>query len=251
MNRKPSFWNFRVGCFGWSIIGFLLIDTIGVGIGQLLPAVQAAREAARRAQCRDNLRRVASAMMNYRQQYGCFPPAFVADKNGKPMHSWRALLLPYLEGTPVPYNYDQPWDSPGNRGFTEKAYKDYQCPSRFGGKRSATSYMMVVGPHGISDGLHSRKTADVTDDPAKTIMLVEVADSDVGWAEPRDLRFDQIDVAINSEKRKGIGSSHHSGALVAFCDGQVEFIENTISPERVKAMLTIDGGEKIRDEESY
>jgi hypothetical protein len=188
-------------------------------------------------------------MHHYHERNGCFPPAFVADKDGKPMHSWRALLLPYLEGEPVPYNYDQPWDSPGNRDFTDKAYKDYQCPSRTDGKRSATSYMMVVGPHGISDGLHSRKAADVTDDPAQTIMLVEVANSDVGWAEPKDLSFDQIDFAINSEKRKGIGSAHSSGALVAFCDGRVEFIENSTRPERVKAMLTIDGGEKIPEEE--
>src|SRR5207248_11120546 len=60
----------------------------------MLPAVQQAREAARRTQCSNNLRQIGLALHNYAQVYGSFPPAFVADEEGKPMHSWRVLILP-------------------------------------------------------------------------------------------------------------------------------------------------------------
>jgi hypothetical protein len=242
-----------VGCSFLFIGGIILVDIIGMGISMLLPAVQAAREAGRRVNCSHNLQQIAVAMMNYREQNGCFPPAFVADKNGKPMHSWRALLLPYLEGgfeSPGSlYKYDEPWDSPRNRKITDLPLTFYQCPSQADRKQPTTSYMMVVGPHTVSDGPHSRKIEDITDGTVNTVMVVEVADSGVGWAEPKDLEFDKIDFKINGEKRPGIGSCHSGGAFVAFfCGGRVEFVENATSPERVKAMLTIDGREKATGE---
>ena len=45
----------------------------------------------------NNLRKSRLALHNYHQANGCFPPAYIADKNGKPMHSWRVLILPYME----------------------------------------------------------------------------------------------------------------------------------------------------------
>ena len=62
-------------------------------------AVGEAREAARRAQCLCNLCQIKLAFHNYHSQYGSFPPAYVADANGRPMHSWRVLILPFMEQT--------------------------------------------------------------------------------------------------------------------------------------------------------
>jgi hypothetical protein len=253
--RKPFFSRLGVQLYLTLVLGMVLIDTIGVGLGQLLPAIQAAREAARRAECGNHLKQIALAMLDYRYVNGCFPPAFVADKKGKPMHSWRALLLPYMdtgvESLGALYKYDEPWDSPGNQRITDVPLQYYSCPSGADRLRPTTSYMMVVGPHTISDGPHSRKKTDITDDAARTIMLVEVADSDVRWAEPKDLRFDQLDFKIDGTKRGGLGSPHLKGMFVAFCDGHIEFINSTTSCERIKAMLTVDGGEKILGDDAY
>jgi prepilin-type processing-associated H-X9-DG protein len=227
--------------------GMILIDVISMLLALLLPSVEAAREAARRINCNNNLKQLGQAMLVYRDKHGSFPPAFVADRNGKPMHSWRALLLPYLERASespgAQCNFDEPWDSPGNRQVTDVSLSCFYCPTHGDGGRPITNYMMVVGPHTISDGPHSRKPAEITDGAANTIMLVEVADSDVRWAEPKDLRFDQLDFKINSQAKPAIGSCHPGGASVVFCDGSVEFLSDTTLPERVKAMLTIDGAE--------
>ena len=69
----------------------------GILIALLLPAVQAAREAARRTQCSNNLKQIGLAMHNYHDVNQQFPPAYIADADGQPMHSWRVLILPYLE----------------------------------------------------------------------------------------------------------------------------------------------------------
>ena len=60
-------------------------------------AIWHAREDARRADCVGHLAQLALALENYRESYGKYPPAYIADKNGKPMHSWRVLILPFIQ----------------------------------------------------------------------------------------------------------------------------------------------------------
>ncbi len=93
-------------------------------IGLLLPAVGSPRQAGRRSICENNLRQIALALQNYHQANGCFPPAYVADKNGKPMHSWRVLILPYVgfDDLYKAYDFTEPWDGPNNKK-TESAAK--------------------------------------------------------------------------------------------------------------------------------
>ena len=95
---------------GFTLIELLVvIAIIGVLIALLLPAVQAAREAARRAQCSNNMKQLGIAMHNYHDVVGSFPTLLWAlpGNNGLPNNTFRAsfyqMLLPYLEQTPV-YN---------------------------------------------------------------------------------------------------------------------------------------------------
>ncbi len=243
----------RLGCLGWFLILSLVIagcDMFGVLLARLLPSVQTAREAARMVVCQNQLKQIAAAMKSYHQAYNSFPPAYVVDKNGRPMHSWRVLLLPYLEEESLKslykqYRFNEPWDSDNNRKISDLAVDVYQCPSQPDHKNPTTNYMMAIGPHTISDGPHARKALEITDGLHDTIMLVEVADSGTCWTEPRDLRFDQIDFKINGSKRQGISSYHPGGVNAAFCDGSVRFLKDSTNPQLVKAMLTIDGGEQV------
>ncbi len=67
------------------------------------------------------------ALQSYSQDYGCFPPASVADKNGRPMHSWRVLILPYI-GRPdlyQKYKFGEPWDGPNNRNLLNQRPRQF------------------------------------------------------------------------------------------------------------------------------
>ena len=81
----------------------VVIAIIGILLALLLPAVQSAREAARRMQCANNLKQVALAMHGYQLSYGVYPPSFAIARNEtsstSPGGNWsaQARILPYLE----------------------------------------------------------------------------------------------------------------------------------------------------------
>ena len=231
------------------LIVFILFAVVGFII--LWNAVLAAREAARDITCRCHLSQIALALHNYHQIYKCFPPAYVADAEGRPMHSWRVLLLPFFDSYDIykKYRFDEPWDSPNNLTIAKEAGRSFRCPSQPDVDYPITNYVMIVGPHTISDGPHSRKLEEITDGTSNTIMVVEVADSGIRWNEPRDLRFDEIDFRINGEKRPGIGSHHPGKVNVAMCDGSKISLADSTPPEVVKALTTIDGGEDVEPPE--
>ena len=86
---------------GFTLVELLVvIAIIGVLVALLLPAVQAAREAARRMQCSNNLRQLALASHNFHDAKGFLPPAFIGDNSDTPhgWATWAALILPYIEG---------------------------------------------------------------------------------------------------------------------------------------------------------
>ena len=64
-----------------------------------------------RSQCKLNLKQIAIALHNYHETHGSFPPAVTYDANGRPAHSWRVLILPFLENADLykQYRFDEPW----------------------------------------------------------------------------------------------------------------------------------------------
>ncbi len=228
------------------VLGAVLLCS-GIPIALLLPAVQAAREAARRSQCSNNLKQLALAMHNYHDTYRCFPPAYLADENGNPMHSWRVLILPFIEQQALYelYDFDQPWDSPANLSLAQTVIPAYQCPSDPSATGPETSYVMVVGPGTLYDGTEPTSLQDITDGTSNTIMLVEVTGAGINWSEPRDLDLEQIALQINAPSGQGMGSKHPGGMNVAFCDGSVRFLSETIDPQTLERLITIDDGNPV------
>src|SRR5262245_49310958 len=90
--RKSDFPNLAVRLL--VLVGILLLL-----VAMLLPGYRggAPREAARRMQCASNLRNIVVALHSYESTYGCLPPAYTIDADGKPLHSWRTLILPFID----------------------------------------------------------------------------------------------------------------------------------------------------------
>lgn len=218
--------------------GCLLILVIGVLIALLLPAVQAAREAARRMQCSGNEKQIMIALHNYHDTYGTFPPAYSVDQSGKALHSWRVLILPFMEQGNLydQIKLDESWDSSHNSQFHAISLPCYICPSASRSKRQIrglTSYKMVVGPNTISDGPSGRKISELVNGTSNIIGIVEVIPT-TNWMEPTEIPFDELDKGINWSKTEGIGSRHSGGINIALMDGSVRFVSDTVDMNTIK-----------------
>ena len=202
-----------------------------------IPAVQAAREAARRAACSSNLKQIALAMHSYHSVNGCFPPAVLTDDLGKPMKSWRVTILPYLEETELYQQYDakQPWDSPQNRAVGKAVVNSFLCtsdPATAGSTQ--TNYVRVVG-RGTLGGLPNEavKLKDIGD-RSSTIMVVEVSGLNINWAQPRDITVDEL-MKLVAQRRV---SRHPGGFQAVFADGSVHFLSYSDDPKILRAFLS-------------
>ena len=100
----------------------VVLLVLAVAVVLFFPPQRMAREAARRTQCKNNLKQIGLALHNYHDEYGAFPPAYTVDADGKPLHSWRTLLLPYLDQRPLYATIDltKAWDDPANAEACKK-----------------------------------------------------------------------------------------------------------------------------------
>jgi hypothetical protein len=217
-------------------------------IAMQLPYIYNPGHPSRRMSCQNNLHNLALALQNYHDVYGSFPPAYVADENGKPMHSWRVLILPFIEQKALyeAYRFDEPWDGPNNSKLHGIKLQLYSCPSDPSVQSGIeTNYVAVVGPRTMWPGEKATKMSDIKDGTSNTLLIVETHGTGIHWMEPLDLDAVQMSMAINPAGRTGIASMHPTVAQGAFVDGSVRALAEDTALPVVRAMLTIDGGEKV------
>ena len=171
----------------------------------MLPMRDASRAPIRSLVCRNHMEQIVLAMHKYHDDHGGFPPAYVADEDGQPMHSWRVLILPYIEQQALyeRYNFDEPWNGPNNSQLANEFATGFRC---FWDRR--TSYVLIAGDGTAWADGRAPKLDEFTDGPDKTIILVEVADSNIPWLEPRDLTLEEAMRGINPDLAMGISSRH-------------------------------------------
>ena len=241
----------------------------------LLQPVANVRPAARRADCANRLKQMVLAMHTYHDVHGKLPPAVVYDENGKPMHSWRALVMPYTDDHEVfeAYDFDQPWDSPNNLAVAERLeYGSFSCPElqeytwlgfQQRPKTAYTTYVAVTGPGTAFDGDSGARLSDFPDSTSRTVLLVEYANSDIQLLEPRDLTAEEfVDAFVRSQQHSGVdrsGSSsaetndqcelsrHPAGINVGLADGSTRSVSRKTDPKTIRAITTIDGGDTAID----
>ena len=198
------------------------------------------------ASCRYRLHQISVALQSYHNSYGLFPPAYISDKAGKPMHSWRVLILPFLGQQELydKYRFDEPWDGPHiSQLHAEQSHWIFRCSS--GGL-----YVAVVGPHTVWPGAKATRLSDITDEPAKTIMVVESSNSERHWMEPYDLQVETM--SLNISEGSHHGSPHHTHRMwiwqsvynyahARMADGSLRRLKADTEPKTINALLTIDG----------
>jgi hypothetical protein len=236
----------RVG----GVFGVLSVLGAGLAVAALWAAIQGGREAWRRTGCAVKLQAIAVAMQAYCDANGVLPPAYTVDEAGRPLHSWRVLILPYLENSTLyrEIRLDEPWDSEWNSRFHSLPVSPFACPSRVaalpdGTPIAETTYSVVVGNESAFPGAGKwRKWEDFTDGLSGTLAVVE-RKTPVCWMDPtRELTLETLAAELANE-HKG-GKSGEGGALAATFDGAVRFVPASTDAATLKGAATVAGGEK-------
>ncbi len=202
------------------------------------------RVAEARAASTNNLKSIALAMHNYYQAHKHFPLPAGRGPDGKPLLSWRVLLLPFLEEVSLykQFHLDEPWDSPHNRTLIDKMPAVYRLPiseNIFENKEPGrTNYLLPVGNGAGFTADKATEFKDIRDGTSNTIMIVEVDDRHAAiWTKPDDWLFEP------KEPAKGLCRFFDGGFNAAFFDGSVRFFSEKIDAKSLRAQFTRAGGE--------
>ena len=260
---------------GFTLVELLVVITIiGILIALLLPAVQAAREAARRMSCSNNLHQMGIALHGYHTVHRCFPPGCIEPSfrvSGGRQFGWSAFLLPYLEQQPLHEKIDftQPCYADANAEAAATVVPGYLCPSKPRSSflvdgRAASDYGGLFGeaiPPNPGDGswqsdngmmIYDRaiRIADILDGTSNTLCISEDSDwADGQWINGLNI-FDQK-YAINYQtpdprlRENEIRSEHPGGANGALCDGSARFLGENMDLRILEAIITRAGGEVV------
>lgn len=241
------------------------VGVTSVLIALLLPAVQQAREAARRTQSMNNLRQIALALHNYHAAHDQFPEGTYPNMKLKVEQrlSWQVALLPNLDLPRLEDEFDREkaWDAGKNADVAKTTLKvllDPSTPPPKDAKYGVTNY---VGWGGVGKDAptkeevdekvgafgYNRATSlrDITDGTTSTIMVSEARDQFGPWAQGGTATIRALTKQPYVNGPDGIGSYHAGGFSAVFADGSVRFISDKTDPAVLEAMATIAGGEDV------
>jgi hypothetical protein len=228
-----------------AVCGLGLVVCIPVMIALLLPAVQQAREAARRTQSKNNLHQMGLAMHNFHDVEQHWVSGGTLAEDGTPLHSWQTHLLPYMDQAYLhqSINMEVPWNDPANASIFYTRIPAYQHPSQaeltttegYGATHYAGNQLVLLPNSQLT-------IRDVTDGTSNTIVAGEVAGGFRAWGDPANVRDPGL--GINSAPN-GFGSSSPGGCHFLLMDGSVRFVSEEIDPGVLKGLSTYNGGETI------
>jgi|GEM_PF-1151586 len=233
---------------GMGLGAVLSLCVIGTVIWMFLqPAFAAARSAAKCTECEENLRLIGAAIENYYEEKGHYPPAMTFDGNGKPLHSWRVLILPYLGHLDLyeDIKLNEPFNSKHNQQFIDRMPVVFRCPEDETALAGETSYLAIVGDNTLINSETPASLKAGYDGPvlrdhrSETMVVLEACECSVNWMRPKDITLPNL---ANGFNVKGNANSKHvDGVNILMADQSIIRLEYA-ETEDLRGMATIDGG---------
>ena len=240
------------------------VVTVAIGTALLLPAVQQAREAARRTQSKNNLKQIGLALHNFHDTYRSFPAGTHPNEKLKPDErlSWLATILPFLEQGALyeSIDFEEAWDDPSNEQPAEARVPTYQNPGSVASAvgHGQTHYVGIAGlgkdapmlpvtsdRAGIFGINRKTRIRDITDGTSNTMMVSEASDRIGPWISGGDATIRPLTTKPYVNGPDGIGGPFQGGVQVGFADGSVRFISENVDPVIFERLSTMADGQVI------
>jgi hypothetical protein len=189
------------------------------------------------------MKQITLALYGFESKYGVCPPQSLTSKDGKPLLSWRVLLLPYLEQEALyqQFRLDEPWDSPNNIQLVDKIPTVFQALGSKGTAEGLTTFQAAMTKNSLMGkvGLPS-KFASITDGTSNTVWLVESKlENSVPWTKPEDLVLD-LNAPLAGIRIHGLKS-----IAVGLMDSSAIRLPANLDPKKLLELVSIDGGEVV------
>jgi len=238
--EQDWFFNWIQGC----TIPFAFALILLIGFVLMIPTLATPKVAIDRRDCKNNLKQIGRALDHYADDWGGLPPAFTVDTAGNRLHSWRTLILPYLDRKALYDTIDlsKPWDDPVNAAARQTVIREFHCPSWKEVETNLTSYFALVGEEYAFHPLRPREQVEFKDEKSQTVIVSELPESyAVEWMSPDDDVSVHFFLSMNDDAKV----SHPGGIHVLLADGAVRFLSSNLRSKTRRALLTIQGGEKV------
>ena len=200
------------------LIAIGIISVVLAGCMGLIDLIKMQRQAALRLQCGNRLRLIQIHLYSYQNAHGNLPPAYSTDESGRPLLSWRVFAAKcewYDYDFQAMMDFSQPWDSPTNSRFLNSLGTEWlRCPSSKNRRSATTDYVAVVGP-----GTLWQEGPNKITDTENRILAIEWPNSDIHWAEPRDVTVDEL---LSWLESKPSGSDTNHRGCLQYVDGSGE-----------------------------
>ena len=200
----------------------------------------------------NDLKQLGLALLNYEAANHALPPAFSRSPDGKPLLSWRVLILPYLENEKLyaRFHLDEPWDSPHNQALIPEMpkcfFEDFLATSAPG----MTYYRAFTGPSTGFEGDRGLSLANDFPDLQRTILLVE-ARQPVPWTKPEELPIgpDTVLPEVGAPRKRNLGPINLADSIpavfsAAMADGSVRTLQVEMNARDLRALILRDSKEK-------
>jgi hypothetical protein len=226
-----------------------------------LMEIKSVRELSAKSQSINNLRQIGLAVHNYESSFKKLPPGTLFDAQGRALHGWQTMILPYLEHEKIfnQINRNLPWHHPENRLPFQRFVPAYMNP----GADQQTSPEGYALSH-YAGNVHVWRTdvplqlqTDFPDGASNTILAGEAQANFKPWGHPANWRDPGLGINTTPD---GFGNPRHGAAVNALSrrfedegahfvmgDASVRFISDKVSPEILKALAMPKGRPKIPD----
>jgi hypothetical protein len=209
--------------------------------------------AANKAKSQNNLKMIGIAFHNYLSSYNVFPPAVSCNAEGKPLWSWRVLILPYIEQGELykQFKLGEPWDSEHNKKLIAKMPKVYQLPGAGKETEGLTHYRVLASVPSEagndaaafnwfdpkqSGPLRGNGVGHFADGFSNTILVVEAANP-VEWTKPDELIYHP------KKPVPALGYVWRGNCIVLLADGSTHSISEKMSEATLRALITAHAGD--------
>ncbi len=234
----------------------MVLSIMVVLIALFRPSMHEPRGDTLRKYCKNNLKQIGLGLHCYHDVYGSFPPAVVVDSDGRPMHSWRVLILPFMDYQALydKYQFDEPWDGPRNSLLHDQMPDVYGCPAFAKGVAHdslegqhlsrLTNYVAIVAPGAVFDGATPSALHEVCDPRDHTLAVAEVCQHAVNWLSPQDV----TPAEFLTDLRRSVSeanANHVDGLHTLRADGSVRFVPHDLTVDTLNAAVSKNGGEQL------